>query len=49
MELLDPRKLWKNQDDYQHYTTMLINAFQDNFKQYDVAEEIAVAGPSLTP
>ena len=46
-ELLDPRTRWQTQTDYQHYATMLIQAFQDNFKQYAVAAEVATAGPSL--
>ena len=46
-KLLDPRLTWKTQKDYQHYTNILIKAFQDNFQQYDVEQTILEAGPTL--
>jgi phosphoenolpyruvate carboxykinase (ATP) len=46
-ELLDPRRTWHNLDDYQRYATILINAFQENFKQYQVDADITAAGPTL--
>lgn len=46
--LLDPRKLWVSQADYQHNAEVLVKAFQENFKKYaDVAEEIKASGPKL--
>lgn len=47
--LLDPRKSWKDQAEYNDNAAQLIAAFQDNFKQYqDVSDEIKSAGPALS-
>ena len=45
--LLDPRASWSEPANYQHYANILIKALQDNFKQYQVATEIAAAAPQL--
>ena len=46
-KLLDPRRTWNSLDDYQQYATILIKAFQENFKQYQVDTDIIAAGPTL--
>ena len=45
--LLDPRKSWKNQDDYQRFSKQLIDKFVQNFTRFDVADAIKLAGPIL--
>jgi phosphoenolpyruvate carboxykinase (ATP) len=45
--LLDPRTGWDDQADYQNNAEQLIKAFQENFTQYDVADNIKAAGPTL--
>ena len=44
-QLLDPRKTWACQASYTAKANMLIDSFTDNFKQFDVAEKIKMAGP----
>ena len=44
-QLLDPRKTWACQASYTAKANMLIDSFTENFKQFDVAEKIKMAGP----
>ena len=46
-ELLDPRSTWENNADYDRNAEKLIRAFNDNFKQYSVADAIKHAGPTV--
>jgi phosphoenolpyruvate carboxykinase (ATP) len=46
-KLLDPRKSWKDQADYQHFAQQLIHNFVENFKRFDVPSAIKLAGPTL--
>ena len=43
--LLNPKANWENQQDYDSYAKILIDAFSENFKQYDVSDNITKAGP----
>ncbi|OGT44942.1 MAG: phosphoenolpyruvate carboxykinase (ATP) [Gammaproteobacteria bacterium RIFCSPHIGHO2_12_FULL_38_11] len=42
---LDPRKSWDNADAYNAKANLLIDSFIENFKQFDVSDEIKNAGP----
>ncbi len=44
--LLDPRKGWKNQVDYQTNAKKLIDNFRNNFKKFSVADKVVAAGPA---
>lgn len=46
-ELLEPRKTWKHEGDYDERAKALIEEFQQNFAKYDVADDIVQAGPHL--
>jgi len=43
--LLDPRKTWSDQSQYEKIARELINKFRENFKKYDASDEIKSAGP----
>lgn len=45
--LLDPRKAWQNLAEYDTNLRALITQFNDNFKRFEVSEEIKHAGPTL--
>lgn len=45
-KLLNPKKTWARQSDYNTKAQSLIEQFQENFKQFDVAENICNAGPT---
>lgn len=44
-EVLQPRLTWKNPEDYDLKAQDLANQFKENFKKFDVSEEITAAGP----
>ncbi len=46
-KLLNPKKAWCNEVDYNHYAKKLIEAFIINFKKFNVSPEIQNAGPVL--
>ena len=45
--LLNPIKTWDNNEEYQTYLAELVQKFQDNFKKFDVNQEIIAAGPKF--
>ena len=45
--LLNPIKTWDNDEVYQIYLAELVQKFQDNFKKFDVNQEIIAAGPKF--
>ena len=45
--LLNPIKTWDNEEEYQTYLAELVQKFQDNFKKFDVNQEIIAAGPKF--
>jgi phosphoenolpyruvate carboxykinase (ATP) len=45
--LLNPIKTWDNDEEYQSYLAELVQKFQDNFKKFDVNQEIIAAGPKF--
>lgn len=47
--LLMPAQTWSDQAAYQERQNQLIQAFVDNFKQFDVPSAISSAGPVLLP
>jgi phosphoenolpyruvate carboxykinase (ATP) len=44
-DLLDPRKTWCSQADYEISAKELIDQFQENFQRFKVSEAIQAAGP----
>ena len=46
-DLLNPIKTWNNNEEYQTYLAELVQKFQDNFKKFDVNQEIIAAGPKF--
>jgi len=45
--VLNPKKAWRNPEDYDHVAAELIKKFHDNFKKFDVDDCITNAGPEL--
>jgi phosphoenolpyruvate carboxykinase (ATP) len=45
--LLNPKKTWKNPEEYDTKARELINKFINNFKQFDVSQAIQSAGPVI--
>lgn len=43
--ILDPRRTWNDAAAYKRNSRELIGRFRDNFRRFDVAAEIAAAGP----
>ena len=46
-DLLNPIKTWNNNEEYQTYLAELVQKFQNNFKKFDVNQEIIAAGPKF--
>jgi phosphoenolpyruvate carboxykinase (ATP) len=44
-QLLDPRKTWKSQADYEANAKELIEKFHENFKRFDIGQAVKDAGP----
>ncbi len=45
-KLLNPRDTWADEASFDEQQGLLIRQFQENFKRYDVAEEVSEAGPA---
>lgn len=45
--VLNPQKAWANQSSYKSNARMLIEKFIENFKKFNIADNIKNAGPSL--
>lgn len=45
-KLLNPKKSWKNPEEYAHFAKQLIDNFVENFKRFEVSEAVKGAGPS---
>lgn len=46
-KILDPRRTWKDLNDYQVNARVLIQKFNENFARFDVDTKIKLAGPNL--
>ena len=46
-KLLNPIENWDDKDKYQKQLEDLVSQFQENFKKYDVNQEIESAGPGF--
>lgn len=46
-KLLNPKKAWWNENDYNRHAKELIGAFITNFKKFNVPSEVHKAGPEL--
>lgn len=46
-KILNPRKAWDNQQDYDKYAQLLMEKFAENFKKFNVSDAIKNAGPQL--
>jgi phosphoenolpyruvate carboxykinase (ATP) len=46
-QLLNPENCWKDHASYEEHLQKLMARFIDNFRQFDVAKEVLVAGPKL--
>ena len=44
-QLLDPKQTWNDAEQYEKRQNKLIELFQENFKRFDVSEDINAAGP----
>ena len=42
---LNPRSCWESEEDYDYECEALCQRFKDNFKRFDVSQEIIEAGP----
>ena len=45
--MLKPRNTWEDQGAYDHDLKLLISKFQENFKKFDIEENIVLAGPGF--
>ena len=46
-QMLNPRNTWEDQGAYDHDLKLLISKFQENFKKFDIEENIVLAGPGF--
>ena len=46
-DLLNPIKTWADQDAYEQTVKQVVAEFEENFKNFDVSDEIVKAGPGF--
>jgi phosphoenolpyruvate carboxykinase (ATP) len=46
-KILNPRNTWDNKDDYDNDLKSLISKFQENFKKFNLGNNIISAGPGF--
>lgn len=48
-KILDPRKTWASQDEYNHYAKLVAEMFNKNFERFknDATDEVKRGGPQL--